>query len=189
MKIIYKPCIKNLLFKLIHGGYMPKVEFDTSLYKIGLYLNNTMIQIVQANNNPVFTGENSVEIVRGATVPNWSTFVLVDDKQDGAIIVTDEMIDLGGFNVNVPGEYKVTYTVEDTDGNSETFVVNVTVTGLVNGNNDITLEFVNPNGSADESPLDNAVTHSINAILDGVLVEILIHTDNYAEETTWTLED
>lgn len=54
IKIIYKPCIKNLLFKLIHGGYMPKVGFDTALYKIGLYLNNTMIQIVQANNNPVF---------------------------------------------------------------------------------------------------------------------------------------
>ena len=33
---------------------MPKVGFDTALYKIGLYLNNTMIQIVQANNNPVF---------------------------------------------------------------------------------------------------------------------------------------
>jgi len=54
MKIICRPCIKKLLFKLINGGYMPKVDFDTALNKILLYLNNTMIQIIQANNNPVY---------------------------------------------------------------------------------------------------------------------------------------
>ncbi len=100
-----------------------------------------------------------------------------------------EVLVNGNINIYINGTLSGTQPWTGSIAYGLQAIVNVIVTGLVDGNNDITLEFVNPNGSPDESPLDNAVTHSINAILDGVLVEILIHTDNYAEETTWNLED
>lgn len=54
MKILCQCNLKHLLFQLVEGGYTPKVNFDTALYSLSLYLNNKVIQIIQANNNPIY---------------------------------------------------------------------------------------------------------------------------------------
>lgn len=54
MIIIFSDFRKNLsdvLFGLVKGGYIPKVQFNNTLYKLSLYLNKTNIQIIANDNN------------------------------------------------------------------------------------------------------------------------------------------
>jgi hypothetical protein len=102
MKIISKPCIKKLLFKLIQGGYMPKVGFDTALYKIGLYLNNTMIQIVQANNNPVYG-----QLIDYNNLAEYQSYEKAYEKFYSSIVKKEYLSDYHPSVIEIDNIYKI----------------------------------------------------------------------------------
>ncbi len=100
-----------------------------------------------------------------------------------------DMITNGEINVYVNEVLVETIDWVGSIAPGSSVVYNILVSGLAAGSNDIAIEFINPNGAPDEAPIDNLSVAVTNVILEGGLTEILIHTDNYPEETTWTLED
>lgn len=80
-----------------------------------------------SKSEPKFSGNDTLEITRGAAEPAWINLLSVSDKEDGAIGLTLDNVDTGDFNVDIPGEYDVIYTVQDSDGNETTFTLKVTV--------------------------------------------------------------
>lgn len=61
------------------------------------------------------------------TAVDFKTYFSVTDNKDGNIIITDQMLNLGGFDLTKVGAYTVELTVSDSDGNEskESFVVAV----------------------------------------------------------------
>lgn len=77
-------------------------------------------------NAPVFSGVEDCEVEKGTQfVPLKG--VSVTDVEDGDINVALVTVDAKSVNVNVPGEYTVTYTVYDSDGNETKVTRKVTV--------------------------------------------------------------
>jgi hypothetical protein len=79
---------------------------------------------VKTNNNPVIHGAKDQTIEKG------TRFIPLDgitatDEEDG--ILTDSIVYTGNVNVNRVGEYTVTYTVYDSDGNKAEVTITVTV--------------------------------------------------------------
>lgn len=102
MKIICRPCIKKLLFKLINGGYMPKVDFDTALNKIVLYLNNTMIQIIQANNNPIYG-----QLVNYENLQEYQAYEKAYEKFYSSIVKKEYLSDYHPSVIEIDNYYKI----------------------------------------------------------------------------------
>ncbi len=102
MKIICRPCIKKLLFKLINGGYMPKVDFDTALNKIVLYLNNTMIQIIQANNNPVYG-----QLINYENLQEYQAYEKAYEKFYSSIVKKEYLSDYHPSVIEIDDIYKI----------------------------------------------------------------------------------
>ena len=57
------------------------------------------------------------------------------------------------------------------------------------GNSTYAVTLVNPNGTADENPANNAGSNAFTMIPDGQSVSFSILTDNYPGETTWNITD
>lgn len=102
MKIICRPCIKKLLFKLINGGYMPKVDFDTALNKIVLYLNNTMIQIIQANNNPIYG-----QLINYENLQEYQAYEKAYEKFYSSIVKKEYLSDYHPSVIEIDNYYKI----------------------------------------------------------------------------------
>lgn len=77
-------------------------------------------------NKPVFYGVDDVTIERGSRFLPLDG-VTVRDVEDGDINLSLVTVDTRGFNANVVGEYKITYTVYDSDGNETKVERKVTV--------------------------------------------------------------
>ncbi len=60
-------------------------------------------------------------------IVDFKTYVTATDNVDGEIIITDEMIDKGDFNLNKAGEYTITFTVFDSSLNENTLEIEVIV--------------------------------------------------------------
>lgn len=58
--------------------------------------------------------------------------VIADDLEDGDLTDDVEILDYGGFDPNTAGDYIITYTVTDSDGNTTTFKLTVRVWTIVN---------------------------------------------------------
>jgi len=102
MKIICRPCIKKLLFKLINGGYMPKVDFDTALNKIVLYLNNTMIQIIQANNNPIYG-----QLINYENLQEYQAYEKAYERFYSSIVKKEYLSDYHPSVIEIDNYYKI----------------------------------------------------------------------------------
>ena len=77
-------------------------------------------------NKPVFHGVDDITIERGTRFLPLDG-VSVTDEEDGEINLSLVLVDTRGFNANVVGEYTITYTVYDTDGNETVVKRKVTV--------------------------------------------------------------
>ncbi|MBK6903327.1 MAG: T9SS type A sorting domain-containing protein [Saprospirales bacterium] len=67
--------------------------------------------------------------------------------------------------------------------------LSMVLTGMVGGQNEISAATSNPNGEADEIPVNDEFSRTFNAISDGVTYVLTLKTDNFPSETTWELED
>ena len=65
---------------------------------------------------------------QGATLPDFTTYVTIEDNLDGVIPVTVEMVDVSQLDLNTVGSYPVTFMVTDSDGNTSSLVIQITVT-------------------------------------------------------------
>lgn len=54
LKIITPLSLTTILFKLVEGGYIPKVNFHTQLYRLSLIVNKLRVQILPADNDPQY---------------------------------------------------------------------------------------------------------------------------------------
>ncbi|MCB9284653.1 MAG: T9SS type A sorting domain-containing protein [Lewinellaceae bacterium] len=63
------------------------------------------------------------------------------------------------------------------------------LTGMVNGENTISAATSNPNGEADEIPVNDEFSRTFNAITNGVTFVLQLKTDNFPAETTWEIKD
>lgn len=59
---------------------------------------------------------------------------------------------------------------------------------LDNGSNDLQISFINPNGVADENPINNAASLTFTALVTPTFnIQLQLILDDYGQETTWVL--
>ncbi|MGG7058058.1 immunoglobulin-like domain-containing protein [Clostridium tertium] len=102
----------------------------------------TISVIVRSNEKPVITGVDNIEIKVG-TVFDIKSGVEAIDKEEGNL--TEKISATGNFDYNTPGEYKITYSVTDKDGNTTTVVriinvVEANVENVVINANNVTIK-------------------------------------------------
>jgi hypothetical protein len=66
---------------------------------------------------------------------------------------------------------------------------NITISGLVPGSNDLTIELSNPNDVLDQDPANNSRTTSFEFKSDGQAVNFDFQGDFFSSQTTWELAD
>lgn len=64
----------------------------------------------------------------GGEKVDFKQYFKITDEKDGEIEVTGDMLNLGGFNINYVGPYRIILTVTDSDGNQSQRVIAVAVT-------------------------------------------------------------
>ncbi|RMG79164.1 MAG: T9SS C-terminal target domain-containing protein [Bacteroidetes bacterium] len=63
------------------------------------------------------------------------------------------------------------------------------LTGILNGNNHVKVSVSMPNGMPDQMPQNDSLARDFQVITDGVSIILKLKTDNFPDETTWTLSD
>lgn len=92
--------------------------------KQGLTTVKTISVTVRSNEKPVIIGADNIEIKVG-TVFDIEAGVEAIDNEEGNI--TSKLSVNGVLDYNTPGEYKITYSVTDNDGNMTTVIRKITV--------------------------------------------------------------
>lgn len=96
-----------------------------------------------------------------------------------------EPLDSVTVEVALNGLVVATFAYTDTLAPGDSDIIDYTLTGYANGGNEIQAYTLNPNGQADEIPVNNAFGRDFDAIVGGVSIFLELLTDNYPEETTW----
>lgn len=97
------------------------------------------------NNGPVISGDTDVTYPINSEEPDWTDLIQAIDDSDGAIKITEDMID-SNVDFTTAGSYKVEIFITDSDGTSSMFTINVeivddrVVTFSLIGGSDVTLE-------------------------------------------------
>jgi hypothetical protein len=94
---------------------------------IGLLLIIALSGCKSKGEGPVVVSNNEVTIAVGATEPDWTSLVIVEDDVDEEIIIDSSMIDLSNVNTRIIGIYTAIYNITDSDGNETTFELTVNV--------------------------------------------------------------
>jgi hypothetical protein len=111
------------------------------------------------------------ELLAGVLITNLGTETLTS--------LTIEMV----LNGNVISTFE--WTGELLPGESET--IGITITDMVNGANEVTINASMPNGEIDEMADNNSFSRPFDAITEGVAIFLQLNTDDYPSETTWEL--
>ncbi|WP_239257351.1 immunoglobulin-like domain-containing protein [Listeria ilorinensis] len=120
-------------------------NFDDEIYQVDA---NASTIVVEAGASPVITGPDVLLQLGEAFDPMAG--MKATDQEDGDLTSKISLIN-NPVNVNVPGLYKVTYAVTDTQGNKTTFERRVTVrsdielsTTIMDGAKDVTISGAEP---------------------------------------------
>lgn len=92
------------------------VNSDITVYAIYTAVNQA--PVLQVQNTTIYQGDN---------LDLMTLVVSADDYEDGNILNRFQLVNDGGFNKDVLGNYFITFTVTDNDGESATTVATVTV--------------------------------------------------------------
>lgn len=90
----------------------------------GVLVTKTISVTVLSNENPVITGADDIEIKFGSNFDARKDVVAMDYED---LDLTDKIVITGEVNTNVSGEYEITYSVTDNDGNTTTIIRKVKV--------------------------------------------------------------
>ena len=146
----------------------------------------TIAVTVTGNNIPVITAPATLQIEYGTTYnPLVNGGVTITDVEDGAITLTGAMVvssvPVDGSNraMTVGGPYNVVYTYTDTDANTVTATVAVTVVDTQNPTLTIATPIVTIEAATGVMPTDWHVAFGLSATdpVDGVLPATSIHID------------
>lgn len=122
----------NITNKIVIIGSVDTSKFGLQYvtYRItdsdGNLVEKTITITIKENSNPVIQG-NDV-ILDSGEVFNPLKWVTAIDNEDGILDSKIEVIS-NNVNINVPGRYSVTYSVTDSDNNTTTLTLNITVNG------------------------------------------------------------
>jgi len=72
---------------------------------------------------------------------------------------------------------------------NESILINLPVSGLIDGTNEVTIYSDLPNGTQDEDDSNDAMSVELDVILDGALVTLNLQLDFYPNETSWVVTD
>ncbi len=100
----------------------------------------TVVRTITVSNPPVISGADDVSVNPNSTFdPNAG--VTVTDVEDDASATDVTLTITGSVDTSIPGNYTLTYTATDSDGNKTivTRVVTVTNAPTINGADDVTL--------------------------------------------------
>lgn len=173
----------------VHTFTVPMDMSALGAYTITAYVNHP--DDTAENNNQLSTEIIHLSNYDAGVTGESSASACGDDTFFPVTIVNNgfETLTSGTFNITINGIDAAPY---DWNGNlqfGQSAVVNISVAGLVVGNNDVVIEFINPNGQADGNTGDNTFSIQIASLDAGGLVQFNLHTDDYPEETTWQLEN
>ena len=134
-------------------------------------------------------------------LPRWDAGIaniagLADANCDEELMVNLELVNYGTqplvsatITVELNGNLFETIEWTGTLESGESEMVNLTLTGFVNGANELIATTANPSGMTDEIMINDGFTRDFNAIVGGVSATIQILTDEYPGETTWEVID
>lgn len=95
-----------------------------------VFIDNAQFYLLsQVDDAPVITvvPDKPVSFPAGTALPDFLTYVTINDKEDGMIAVTSGMINASALNMNVAGTYDVVFTVTDKGGNTVTKTITITI--------------------------------------------------------------
>ncbi|MFM1931237.1 MAG: hypothetical protein RL226_540, partial [Bacteroidota bacterium] len=110
---------------------------------------------------------------------NTDIEITISNLGDATLTSGTFVVTVNGTSTNVPWNGNLAY--------NQSTSVDVPVTGLIVGNNTISIEFTNLNGQADQLSSNNTYATEILAQDAGGVVTLVVLTDDYPEETTWEL--
>lgn len=121
---------KNVKFE-IHLG---SIDWNSNESGNIISIDNVQFyKLTNVNEAPVITQKPGVQTTypKGSPMPDFTTFITAFDLEDGVINITNEMIDMGSFDINVPGTYNINYLVKDSDGAEATHTIKIVVTETI----------------------------------------------------------
>lgn len=128
---------------------------------------------IVVNQAPVIDGAADFTIAFEQVV-DFADGVTASDEEDGDL-TTAIVIDSGDFDSSVPGTYTITYTVEDTEGESTVVTITVTVN-----------EEEGP--TAEEMIAADILYYSENQYIDAERLNLLRRGGTYQSNITWTID-
>lgn len=116
----------NVKFELQLGS----IDWSAAESNNVVYFDNMQFYLLSINNSlPEIT--EKADIIKtyavGAEMPDFKAMVEINDLEDGAIEVTDSMIDASDVDMSAAGQYTVVYTVTDEDGGTSTHELTINV--------------------------------------------------------------
>lgn len=82
---------------------------------------------LEDNHAPILTGDQVITLEVNSNLPDWETLITAIDEEDGAIKITDDMIDASDVDITKIGNYDVLYSIPDSLGVVSTFILEVVV--------------------------------------------------------------
>lgn len=113
-----------------------------------------------ANEAPIVTGTSVLVYDLGDEEPNWTSFVTAEDVEDGAIMITTDMVDATNVDFLTAGNYVVNIYVNDSEDKSTLFTINVEIvdnreyTFSLLGEDSVTIEVLSDYAEAGVLALD-----------------------------------
>ena len=103
---------KNIKFEIHLGA----IDYSDNENGNTIMIDNAQFyKLTNYNEAPVITlvSGKATTFIKGTEMPDFKTYFTATDLEDGEYEITDDMIDIGDLDMNVPGTYEITFTVTD----------------------------------------------------------------------------
>ena len=100
-----------------------------------------------------------------------------------------EPITTATIEVTINGVISQTFDTDANLASGASVTIPLTISGFIDGTNEISISASNPNGLTDEVMDNNAFGRTFQFLEDGAIITLSITTDQFPNETTWELND